>query len=76
MNRLYVRWNGAVADWERDRLDRDCRRPADVPAAIALAYQLFGEKPNRVTGTVAPPFRPRTTRIDANLFSCFAAIRG
>jgi len=45
-------------------LDRCRRRPADAPAAIALTHysvsgayaHLFGETPNRATGTVALPF--------------------
>ena len=48
--------NDAVEDGERGRLDRSRRRPADELAALALAHQMFGETPNRATGTVALPF--------------------
>ena len=50
---------------ERGRLDRSRWRTADELAALALAQQtvggicranLFGETPNRATGTVALPF--------------------
>ena len=52
-----------LAGGERGRLDRSRRRPADGPAARTapngasnLQRQLFGETPNRATGTVALPF--------------------
>ena len=57
--------NGSAADGERGRLDRYRRRPADgsnrFSASIGewnLQLYLFGETPNRATGTVAlPPLR-------------------
>jgi len=55
--------NDVVASGERGRLDRYRRRPADAPAVIGFAHQsvsgicphLFGETPNRATGTVSLP---------------------
>jgi len=52
---------------ERGRLDRSRWRPANGPAALVqltsapnsegnLLHHLFGETPNRATGTVALPF--------------------
>src|SRR5437773_3365235 len=58
--------NDVVEDGERGRLDRSRRRLADelFPFALAhrtvrgsLSYKLFGETPNRATGTVALPVR-------------------
>src|SRR5439155_10020138 len=56
--------NVVVEDGERSRLDRSRRRPADEPAALPWRangewnrpHQLFGETPNRATGTGALPF--------------------